>query len=49
MKVVNKAELTKKFGIRFCTLTELVRLIEKRNVSALLTNYANGWRASNEK
>lgn len=49
MKAENKAELTKKFGIRFCTLSELTRLIEKRNVSALLTNYANGWRASNEK
>lgn len=37
MKAENKAELTKKFGIRFCTLSELTRLIEKRNVSAMLS------------
>ena len=37
MKAENKAELTKKFGIRFCTLSELTRLIEKRNVSTMLS------------
>ena len=41
MKVENKAALSQKFGIQFCTLGELTRLLEDENVTVKQRDFIN--------